>query len=306
MFTLAHLSDVHLGPLPKGAAWWNFALKRPVGVLSWQLRRKKLHDPAVAALLAADIVRAMPDHVALTGDMVNVAAYAEFPAAARWVERLGPAGNVSFVPGNHDAYVNCPWQHGLGHLAASMTGDMRVKDTLTDARIATPFPFVRLRRNVALIGLSSAVPQPLHRAGGRLGKVQLRSLATLLHDLRERGYARCVLIHHPPLPGLAVPRKALEDATELRAVLEQQGAELVLHGHNHRAMLNELKTRFGTCHVIGVPPASMRSSEGHEPAAWNHYRILRQDGRWNIEVTVRSFDAASGAMTTTAGFALLT
>ena len=87
--TLAHLSDVHLGPLPPGAAWENFALKRVVGTLNWKLRRHKLHDPAISSALVADIKAAAPDHVAFTGDLMNVSAYAEFPRAARWLQSFG-------------------------------------------------------------------------------------------------------------------------------------------------------------------------------------------------------------------------
>ena len=37
---------------------------------------------------------------------------------------------------------------------------------------------------------------------------QIEALGPLLRTLRERGFARVVLIHHPPLPGLAAPRLA--------------------------------------------------------------------------------------------------
>ena len=290
MFSLAHLSDLHLGPLPAGSARRHFALKRTIGVFNWRLNRHRVHSMAVASAIAADIVASAPDHVALTGDMVNVAAHDEFTAAARWLRNFGDPGWISFVPGNHDTYVRMDWKHGLAHFADYMQGDMRVALAQSSAQIATPFPYVRLRRNVALIGVSTAVPQPLHRAAGLLGDTQLESLAYLLSDLRERGYARVVMIHHPPLPGLALPRKALADAPALRDVLENHGAELVLHGHNHEHMLNTLNSRFGMVHVLGVPSASLIQSEHHPVAAWNHYRILRQGGKWHIQVTVRSFD----------------
>ncbi len=90
-----------------------------------------------------------------------------------------------------------------------MLGDMRLKLTQSTPQNHHALSYVRLRRNVALIGVSSAVPQPLHRASGILGPTQIeRSLGLILHDLRERGYARVVMIHHPPLPGLAKPAKA--------------------------------------------------------------------------------------------------
>jgi len=304
VFTLAHLTDVHLGPLPAGAASRHFALKRALGVMNWRLSRHRQHSPAVAQAIAADITRAAPDHVALTGDIVNVAARAEFVAAARWMQAFGPPDWISFVPGNHDCYVRMAWQHGLIHLEPYMQGDMRVPLTQETPQIATPFPYVRLRRNVALIGLATGVPQPLHSASGQLGRTQLTSLASLLSDLRERGYARVVMIHHPPLPGLASPRKALLDAPQLREVLEAHGAELVLHGHNHEHMLNTLNSRFGTVHVLGVPSASVAVGDHHPLAAWNLYRIQRQSGKWLIDVSIRSYDPASHQVAPLTEFAL--
>ena len=293
MFTLAHLSDLHLGPLPAGSAHRHFALKRTIGVMNWRLSRHRVHNPAVALAIAADIVHAAPDHVALTGDIVNVAAREEFVSASRWMSAFGTPDWISFVPGNHDCYVRMAWEHGLLHLAPYMQGDMRVPLTQDSPQIATPFPYVRLRRNVALIGVSTAAPQPLHRASGQMGRTQLKSLAHLLSDLRERGYARVVMIHHPPLPGLASPRKALVDAAPLRDVLEAQGAELVLHGHNHEHMLNTLNSRFGAVHVLGVPSASLIEVQHHPLAAWNLYRIQRLAGKWQIDVSIRSYDPAT-------------
>lgn len=306
MFTLAHLSDLHLGPLPKGAARRHFALKRTLGVFNWRVNRHRLHSPAVALAIAADIQAAGPDHVALTGDIVNVAAHDEFPAAALWLHAFGKPGWISFVPGNHDTYVRIDWRHGLSHLGGYMLGDMRVPLTQSTPQITTPFPYVRLRRNVALIGVSTGVPQPFYKAAGLLGKVQLESLAYLLGDLRERGYARVVMIHHPPLPGLAKPSKALADAAALRAVLETHGAELVLHGHNHKHMLNTLNSRFGTINILGVPSASLIESDHYPLAAWNLYRIQRQAGKWTTEVTTRSYEAESHSFRTVAEFALST
>ncbi|MCA3559858.1 MAG: metallophosphoesterase [Aestuariivirga sp.] len=304
VFSLAHLSDLHLGPLPAGAAHRHFAFKRAIGVMNWRLRRHRVHSPAVALAIAADIVRSAPDHVAVTGDLVNVAARAEFAAAARWMKTFGAADWISFVPGNHDCYVRMAWEHGLSHLEPYMQGDMRVNLTQETPQILTPFPYVRLRRNVALIGLSTGVPQPLHRAAGQLGGTQLNSLSQLLRDLRERGYARVVMIHHPPLPGLAQPRKALIDSSLLRAVLEDQGAELVLHGHNHQHMANSFLSRFGVVHVLGVPSASAAQNRRHPLAAWNLYRIQRQAGKWQIDVSIRGYDPASREVAPLAEFAL--
>ena len=284
--TLAHLSDVHLGPLPKSAAWKDFALKRVIGTLSWKLRRHKLHDPAIAEAIVKDIKAAAPDHVAFTGDLLNVSAHAEFLRAADWMENFGDPQWISFVPGNHDAYVPVKWEQGLGHLAPYMTGDMAVPST----QLTSIFPYVRLRRNLAMIGLNTAAPQSLSRASGSVGPEQLQALSTLLPDLKAKGYYRAVMIHHPPLPGLAPPRKALSDAAVLRDVLRDGGAELVLHGHNHHPIVTVLEGREGKIPIVGVPSASMSSDSHYEPAAWNLYEITRNHGKWATQVSVRSWD----------------
>ena len=104
------------------------------------------------------------------------------------------------------------------------------------------------------------------------------------------------MIHHPPLPGLAVPRKALTDAARLADILASEGAELVLHGHKHRQMLNVLVGRDGNIPVIGVPSASMNDTGHCELAAWNLYEISRNQGTWLTGVSTRAWDPVSRRM----------
>ena len=103
----------------------------------------KIHDPTVVAALAEDINAHAPDHVALTGDLVNIALPGEFHNAAAWLKGFGNADWVTLVPGNHDAYVGVgwgerPWSLGRIH-------DRRNADAGAPAsRIITrrSFPFV--------------------------------------------------------------------------------------------------------------------------------------------------------------------
>jgi 3',5'-cyclic AMP phosphodiesterase CpdA len=303
-FSLAHLSDVHLAPLPQGAAWKNFALKRVVGTLSWVLNRQKIYDPQVTQVIVDDIKAASPDHIALTGDLINVAALSEFERGSAWLNEFGQPQSVSFVPGNHDAYVGVRWEQGLSHFAPYMAGDKTVAAPYTSAQLAAEFPYVRLRRNLAFIGLTSAVPQSLWKAGGSLGEKQLQALTKILQDLKARGYYRCVMIHHPPLPGLAAERKALTDANALRDLLASEGAELVIHGHNHREMLNYVEGESERIPVIGVASASSNGFGYHEPAAWNLYEIGRNQGNWQTKVTIRGWDPVSKSIATRRQFTL--
>ncbi len=303
-FTLAHLSDVHLGMLTPGAAWKHFSLKRSIGSFSWNFARSRIHDPMVSRAIVDDIKQSEVDHVALTGDLLNVAAHAEFERGAQWLKDFGEPEWISFVPGNHDAYVPVRWEHGLYQFALYMKGDMSVAGTTTWAHNAATFPYVRLRRNVALIGLSSGIPQPLWKAGGTLGHKQLLALAKLLSDLKARGYFRVVMIHHPPLLGLSSPRKALTDAKDLQKVLNAEGAELVLHGHNHHAMLHHAEGAGGRTPVIGVPSASSNGQNFHELAAWNKCEISRNGGVWQTDITVRGWDPKSQTVVTKKQFSL--
>lgn len=280
-FTLAHFSDLHLGPLPPGAAFHDFRPKRLLGALSWHLRRKQLHDPAVAEALMADIKASRPDHIAFTGDASNIASPLEFPLQRQWLQRLGPPELVSFVPGNHDAYVTVAYSKSLAHFAPYMAGDMR---------LPAPFPYVRLRRNIALVGLNSAIPRPFHSAQGRLGPSQLAALGPILADLRAKGFYRVVMIHHPPIPGLATHLRGLIDASALQDVLRREGADLVIYGHNHRRELHWLD---GTIPLVGVASASMNAS-GHVPAEWNHFTIARQGGQWRAHLAIRKWQPGSG------------
>ena len=279
-FTLAHLSDAHLANMRKRFMLRNFSGKRIVGGFSWFLRRRHVHLNAVADAIQTSICEAAPDHIALTGDLVNIAAWNEFPEAAKWVERFGKPENLSFVPGNHDAYVPVPWASGLARLEPWMKPD-RHENAGADGL----FPYVRLRRTVALVGVNSGQPQKYHLAAGTVGPDQLRDLGHFLALLGQQGFYRVVMIHHPPLPGLAIQRRALTDAAELKSVLAESGCELVLHGHNHRSMLNWIETRSGSAPVIGVPSASIIGDDKHEAAGWNLYHIRRQAGRWVTDMT---------------------
>jgi 3',5'-cyclic AMP phosphodiesterase CpdA len=304
MFKLAHLSDVHLGPLPAAASPRDYLSKRAIGYWSWHLKRFGMHVPAIAEAMIADIRRHEPDHVALTGDLINIALPQEFRNAAAWLRAFGPGSWITVVPGNHDAYVPVPWTTGAGHWADYMTGDLRMPGAPTGAHLATPFPFVRQRKNLAIIGASSAEPQGYRLAAGSLGNRQLEDLAKTLAALRERGFFRVLLIHHPPLPGQSAPRKALNDAAALKSVIEAQGVELVLFGHTHTHMRAAVETRHGPAHVIGIPSASTRTGTIYPPAAWYQYAIRRLDGQWHTRVTVRALSAATGQFETQTEFDL--
>jgi 3',5'-cyclic AMP phosphodiesterase CpdA len=158
------------------------------------------------------------------------------------------------------------------------------------------FPFVRRRGPVALIGLSSAIPTAPFMATGRLGAAQLQRLAAILNELMAKSVFRVLLIHHPPLSAPGHRFKWLADAKDLRALLAQVGAELVIHGHDHVHSLVWLDGPAGRIPALGVPSASAapsRERKTHQRAAYNLYRIDGTPGAWNCEAISRGYHAGS-------------
>ena len=71
-FVLAHLSDPHLPPLPQPRLI-ELAGKRALGYLNWTRNRHKYHRREVLDVLVSDLQAQSPDHIAVTGDLVNLA-----------------------------------------------------------------------------------------------------------------------------------------------------------------------------------------------------------------------------------------
>jgi len=277
VFTLAHLSDLHLSPLPRPRLS-ELMNKRITGYINWLRKRRHLHDRAVLETLIEDLKDQAPDHIAITGDIANIALEEEFVRGRNWLQHLDSFKSVSFVPGNHDAYV----RHAVRYApqwAPWMTGD--------DGLVG--FPYVRRRGPIALIGLSTAIATPPFMATGRLGEAQIKALGPLLDKLKTEGLFRVILIHHPPVTK-AAEHKRLLDAWALVETIAAHGAELLLHGHDHLHMLNWLKGPAGTrVPAVGVPSASAAPGLSHDAAAYNLYRVDGAPGAWRCEMVSRGF-----------------
>ncbi len=279
-FTLAHLSDPHLAPLP-AVRWRELLSKRITGYINWRRGRHRVHDPEVLAAIVADMLAQHPDHIAVTGDIANIASAAEFPFGRAWLDTLGSPQDVSLVPGNHDAYVRSAAHHRTGHWGGHMRGDDGVGE----------FPYLRRRGPLALIGLSSAVATAPFMATGRIGAAQLARLGPLLDAMKQEGRFRVVMVHHPPVSRSKRHRRLI-DAAALKDVIATHGAELLLHGHDHLAMLNWLADPDGNgVPAVGVPSASAAPEYSRESAAYNLYRIDGSPGAWTCEMIARGISA---------------
>jgi len=285
MFSLAHLSDPHIGPIatPRLRELLN---KRGLGLINWYRKRHRHHHADVLNAVVKDMQAQSPDHIAVTGDLVNISLDTEFAGAARWLMSVGTPEHVTLVPGNHDAYIRRASGWAAQHWGEFMRGDD-----------GADFPFVRRRGPLAIVGLTTSLPTGPFMATGHLGGEQLARLAEILIALARERLFRVVLIHHPPMPNRRHYMKRLIDGPMFRALIAEHGAELVLHGHNHEQQLMWLDGPKGRIPAVGVPSASAIVSDHDEPAAYNLYAIDGGPGAWSCEMLSRGLRAGRESIT---------
>jgi 3',5'-cyclic AMP phosphodiesterase CpdA len=283
-FTLAHLSDPHLPPLPSVRVS-ELMGKRGLGYLNWTRNRHRYQRRDVLDVLVSDLQAQVPDHIAITGDLVNLALEAEFAPARAWLESVGPPERVTVVPGNHDAYVRA-----TRHRFAQAWGSYLAGDEAKDPNGAI-FPALRRRGPLALVSVSSAVPTAPLMATGWLGRSQMDELERLLATLESEQAFRVLLIHHPLRSNARAKR--LTDSSELLALLKQHGVELVLHGHDHIHSTIWIEGPNGSSiPVVGVPSASAQAHGRYPDAAYNLFSIARDSDGWRCQQMVRGINEA--------------
>lgn len=276
-FLLAHLSDPHLAPLPRPRLK-ELAGKRMLGFANWKRGRDDVHRTDVLEALIADVKAHAPDHIAVTGDLTNLALDEEIHTAARWLAGLGPSDRVTVVPGNHDAYVPGALDKALAAWSPHVASDDGT----------TGFPTLRRRGPITLVGLSTAVATAPFMATGEIGQDALMRLGGLLDTLAREAAARVVLLHHPLRVERRQATKRLTNARAVRAVLSATGAELVLHGHMHVSSRWDLSGPRGPIPVVGVASASSDPRRGKEAAGWCLFRIGREGERPRIVMERRA------------------
>jgi len=278
MFRLAHLTDPHVGPLPRPRLK-QLLSKRLTGWYNWHRNRQGNHDMELLADLVADIREQEPDHITCTGDTCNIGLPDEWKTSRVFLEGLGDPSHVTFVPGNHDAYVRGSLEGLLREVGPWTRSD--------DGRVGA-FPFLRRYGPVALIGLSSAIPTLPFVATGRVGAKQTKACEAILAELgRDPSCFRVVLIHHPPHVGGAEPGRHLTDASRFEAMIRRVGAELILHGHNHVGSLAHLEGPRGPVPVVGAPSASARGGTLTHKAGYHLFTVGQDETGFLLTAELR-------------------
>jgi 3',5'-cyclic AMP phosphodiesterase CpdA len=306
----AHLSDWHATSL-EGAGRGLLNLKRLSGWASWRFSRRYRHSLEILEAAFRDVHSRSVDRILVSGDLTHVSLQSEFITAAEQLAALGTSEHVFLIPGNHDCYVPVEpaqsWDHWADYLRGTDPSELDaaiaeclVSQVETSESGRAPrhedYPTLRIRGRMAVVGLCSAIPLPIFRAGGLLGAAQLDRLERLLATLREQGYARIVMLHHPVIATDESARRALRDAEALREILERQGADLVLHGHKHRRRVHRLTGPGGEIPIVGIPSSSEVGSRPGKRAQYHIYTLKDDAGGagFSIEVEIRGYDPESG------------
>ncbi|GAB2184041.1 metallophosphoesterase family protein [Roseibium sp. LAB1] len=289
-FTLAHLSDPHLGPLPDPKLLQLFS-KRILGYLNWHRNRSRIMGANYLEQLVEDMKAQAPDHIAVTGDLVNIALPIEITGARTWLEEIGAPEDVSVVPGNHDAYVPGAVRRARAAWWPYMNGDGAGSQPSNGTKSEATFPYVRKRDGIALVGVTTGRASGPWFATGRVGSKQSKRLRAILDDLGRDGLFRVVMLHHPPFRHATHWHKRLSDASRVRAVVKRAGAELILHGHTHVDSFEHIEGPAGPVPVVGVPSATSAPG-GKKPAArYNLFRIEKTGEGWSCRMEEHGFAA---------------
>ncbi len=272
---IAHFSDLHVLSL-EGVGPARFLNKRFSGWVNLRLKRGHTHHASYVRAIAQEVARAKVDHVAITGDLTNLALEPEFAAARSILEEelhLSPK-DVSIVPGNHDFYTRGALRKRrfTEFFAQYTQGDI---DVAVDIK-AGHFPYVKLRGPCAIIGLSSAVPRAPFVAAGVIGAPQLDALSRALDHPEVKRRTPVLLVHHPPyLPpsALKAAMEGLRDGRELVARLAGVRRGLLLHGHLHRRIRRVHRTDAGEILIVGATSASLHHEAATRMSGFNLYEI---------------------------------
>ena len=136
---------------------------------------------ACSARSSTDIKAEKSDHLAVTGDLVNLALDGEIELARLWLETLGPAGGCLRRSRQSRRLCAGRLRQGLPLVGAWMRGDGYDAPAGRHA-----FPYLRVRGQVALIGVSTARATAPFMANGffrdeqaaRLGRCSTRRAGT--------------------------------------------------------------------------------------------------------------------------------
>lgn len=274
MISFAHISDLHFNPLPP-VKKRELLSKRIIGYINWQKNRRHSMNSSIFDKLIDHIQTQNIQHLIISGDLSNISTPSEFENIHNWLQQIMPSDHISLVPGNHDAYIR----------GALNQFKIIFKDWMISNSIPSPlptdlqpdsqlfFPYIRVREKLAIIGISSAIAMPPFIAAGYFDNQQAKALISLLQKSKEHGLVRVVVLHHPPHFELKKWPKNLWRGNRLISILQEYGAEIVLHGHTHKASQSFIPTLDGgQIPIIGIS-AACETHPHRDSSGYNLFKV---------------------------------
>ena len=294
---IAHFSDTHVLSL-KGVQLRDLLNKRLTGAVNLALNRAKHYRVEVFEQTLDAILATKPDHSICTGDLVNLALQPEFDKVREMlISRFEPS-ELTLVPGNHDYYTKEASLAGRfeSYFAEYLPQELEeLKTEATDQDDQRQhYPVIRILEEVAIIGLSTAIPTASFMATGELGSAQLTRLEQGLNHEAFKERFSLLMLHHPLFPE---PKRRLDQTRRLadaQAIIEtldqeqDQAVDLIVHGHNHE--FKRMALPQSQIPVVQVASASRAGS--HKHSAEFHIYVIEEGQLKAIERHIH--DEASG------------
>jgi 3',5'-cyclic AMP phosphodiesterase CpdA len=299
--TIAHVSDLHITPQNR---------------TSIRNTRRALDYLAKVGV----------DHIVITGDIAANAETRDFELARKILASYGLLNGhrLSVVIGNHDVFG------GVNNVEDILSFPRRCKSTNYARKIQEFFtyfheafahchfvserslyPFAKVVRGVALIGLNSVAPYSKMKnslgSNGRVDGHQLKKLKTLLCSSHFKDMKKVLLIHHhfskhsvnsagtlQNVWGM-IERQTmkLRGKTKLFTLFRKSGVDLVLHGHvheNREYVRRGVRFLNGGGTVMGDDPSMVHINLIRVTAGHPDIKILRIPARTETSATIHSLE----------------
>ena len=270
---IGHISDLHILDIDEIRPR-EFLNKRLVGGVNLLLNRSDEHSVGVVREAINHLDRQDVDHIAISGDVTNLALDSEFAAVADIVRDISDhEERVSVVPGNHDYYTRdaANSRRFERHFAPYLRSD------LPAYQLDSGYPFCKLMgEDIALVGLNSGIVTPWFFATGKIREEELESASALLEDPELRDRFTIVMVHHHLVPfehSRVEYTRRLVNADDLLEMVRRRCVDLVIHGHNHHFATIEIP------HLGG--PGTLRICEAGSTSL-SEYADPKFGGKYNI------------------------
>ena len=148
---IGHISDIHWLDTTN-THLSDFLNKRISGGINLLAGRAKKHTKEATECALKTLKDLGCEHLIVTGDLSNLALPAEFQSVKHVLNQYFPDNNMTIVPGNHDFYTR---ESEIARrfemfFYSSKPGNL-------DLGLQETWPFVRIYKDVAIIGLNSAI-----------------------------------------------------------------------------------------------------------------------------------------------------